>query len=315
MHIFLFQIDKESNIFYKGRRNSIIKRFGNKVDLLKLEELMLQLHFIKSCYVIWDESYHRLHVCLVLKEEITNYFDINTAVIEHLQKLDSLYKPDKIHVFEHVEFTSNGKISMEFLKQRCFQDQIIDPIQDNIDSQKIEDMFKSIWKNNLKHEDGGFVKLGGTSITALQMSSTISKVFNMEFPELIGMLLRDATIDECLAYIKITILNSHQTKTTVNITCYSYDNEMIPLIKHIATNDSVQRQLNVEQSDYDLPNVTDHLSTCQWYKCRGQTYKNVSITNEKSQIKCDKVSKLEILKAYDLLKCVDASPTLFQYIE
>ncbi|XP_034171725.1 aminoadipate-semialdehyde dehydrogenase isoform X1 [Osmia lignaria lignaria] len=308
-------IDKESNIFYKGRRNSIIKRFGNKVDLVKLEELMLQLHFIKSCYVIWDESYHRLHVCLVLKEEIRNYFDINTAAMEHLQKLDSLYKPDKIHVFEHVEYTSSGKISMEFLKQRCLQDQTIDLIQDNIDSQKIENMFKSIWKNNLKHEDGGFVKLGGTSITALQMSSTMSKVFNVEFSELIGMLLRDATIDECLAYIKITMLNSHKNTITVNTTCYSHDNEMIPLIKRIGTNDSIPKQLNVEQSDFNLPNVTDHLSTCQWYKCRGQTYKNLPITNEKSQIKCDKVSKIEILEAYNLLKCVDASPTLFQYTD
>ncbi|XP_012136575.2 aminoadipate-semialdehyde dehydrogenase [Megachile rotundata] len=306
-------IDKKGNMFYKGRRNSVIKRFGNKVDLIKLEKLMLELNSIKSCYVIWDEKCYKLHLCLILKEKITNYPNINTEVIEHLQKLNSLYRPDKIHLLEHVEFTSNGKISMDFLKQHCLQEQTVDQIQDNIDFQKIENIFKSFWNENLKREDDGFVKLGGSSIIALQLSNIVSEASHMEFPELIGMLLKDATVHECLKYIQTIILNNRENTATDNAIYNSSDSQIIPLIERIAPD--IPKCSNVEQQDLNILNTSDQLCTCQWYKCKGETYKNIPITNEIYRLRCNKVSKIEILKTYDLHKCVDASPTLVQYAD
>lgn len=314
IHIFLFQIDEEGRIFYKGRRDSFIKRFGNKVDLTKLKEFVLQIDFVKSCYVIWDNSCHHLHLYFSTKENVTNNHNINTDIMKHLHKLDSLYRPDKIHFMEHIEFTSSGKISLESLKKYHIQRMVIHQAIGNIDFQQIKIVFKSIWKNNLQCENDGFVKLGGTSVIALQLSNTISETLNIEFPELIGMLLMDATIDECLSYIKSVILNNDQKKM-INLKSHFNSTKEVPL-----TNIGKEDMKSLEDSDEkrktcDLMIQTNEIYTCQWSKCRGQTCKNVSDINEEHKLQYNAISNVKILKTHDLKKCVDASPTVFHYSE
>ena len=58
---------------------------------------------------------------------------------------------------------------------------------------------------------------------------------------------------------------------------------------------------------------TNEIYTCQWYKCRGQTCKNVSDINEEHKLQYNAISNVKILKTYDLKKCVDASPAVFHY--
>lgn len=314
IHIFLFQIDEEGRIFYKGRRDSFIKRFGNKVDLTKLKEFVLQIDFVKSCYVIWDDSCHHLHLYFSTKENVTNDHNMDTDIMKHLHKLDSLYRPDKIHFMEHIEFTSSGKISLEFLKKDHIQRMVIHQAVENIDFQQIKIAFKSIWKNNLQCENDGFVKLGGTSVIALQLSNTISETLNIEFPELIGMLLMDATIDECLSYIKSVILNNDQ-KEMINLKSHFNSTKEVPLT-NIGKEDT--RSLEVsdeERKTCDLMIQTNEIYTCQWYKCRGQTCKNVSDINEEHKLQYNAISNVKILKTHDLKKCVDASPAVFHYSE
>ncbi|KOC66840.1 Acyl-CoA synthetase family member 4, partial [Habropoda laboriosa] len=308
----IVDVDEEGRIFYKGRRNSIIKKFGNKVDLTKLEKFALQLNCVKSCYTVWDDSYHQLHLCLVTKEEFTNDHNVNADIIKHLQMLEPLYRPDKIHFLENVEFTSSGKISLEFLKQHYIKQCTTDSIFDNRDFHKIKGIFKSVWEDNLQCGNNGFVKLGGTSIVALQISNTMSKLVNLDFPELIGMLLMDGTVEECLSYIKSILLSNDRNKIINNSKYYVNDTKEIPLITTITAQDNTSSEYsNTEKQYYDSMSLTNEIFTCQWYKCKGQTYRNASVTNEECKLQYDSISRVEVQKTYNLQKCVDASPTVF----
>ncbi|CAK9819703.1 Beta-alanine-activating enzyme [Anthophora plagiata] len=307
----IVHVDEEGRIFYKGRRNNVVKRFGNKVDLTKLEEFALKMNCVKSCYVVWDDSYHQLHLCLATKEKFTNYHNVNSDIIKHLQALEPLYRPDKIHLLENVEFTSSGKICLEFLKKHYIKKSTTSSILDNIDFHKIETTFKSAWEDNLQRGNDGFVKLGGTSVVALQISNTVSEIVNLEFPELIGMLLMDATVEECLGYIKSVVL-SNGSKIINNSKYYFNSTRKIPLITPVTTQDNVSLEYsNVEKQCCNSTSLTNEILTCQWYKCKGQTHRNASLTNEERKLQYDTISRVEILKTYDLKKCVDASPTVF----
>ncbi|PBC34233.1 Acyl-CoA synthetase family member [Apis cerana cerana] len=277
----IVDIDEEGKIFYKGRKNSFIKRFGNKVDLTKLKEFVLQIDFVKNCYVLWDDSYHHLHL------------------------------PDKIHFMNHIEFTSSGKISLEHSKEHYIQDKITDKIINNIDLQQIEVAFKSIWENNLQRKNIGFVKLGGTSIVALQISNAMSEISNIEFPKLIGMLLMDSTIDECLNYIKSIVLNNQNG--IIDLKSHNNIREL-PLITVITIEDEKSfRDSNKKNKKYNSTIQVNDIQLCQWYKCRGQVYNYISDINEEFKLQYDTISKVKIQKTYDMRKCVDASPTIFRY--
>ncbi|XP_031774551.1 beta-alanine-activating enzyme isoform X2 [Apis florea] len=307
----IVDINEDGKIFYKGRKNSFIKRYGNKVDLTKLKEFILQIDFVKNCYVLWDDSYHHLHLYFSLKKDVINYHNINIKIMKYLYKLNPLYRPDKIHFMNHIEFTSSGKISLKHSKEHYIQEKITHKVINNIDLQQIEVAFKSIWENNLQHKNIGFVKLGGTSIVALQISNAMSEISNIEFPKLIGMLLMDSTIDECLNYIKSIILNSQNG--IINLKSHNNIREL-PLITAITIEDEkFFRDSNEKNKKYDSIIQINDIHLCEWYKCRGQVYKYVSDINEEFKLQYDTISKVKIQKTYDMKKCVDASPTIFRY--
>lgn len=277
------------------------------MDLTNLEECALQLNFVKSCYVLWDESYHKLHLCLTTKEEITDHSNTNTVVTKHLHKLASLNRPDEIHFLKQFKYNSSGKISIEFLKNHI-QEQTRKKNLCNIDFEKIEEIFTRIWKDNLIHINDGFRSLGGTSIIALRMSSTMSQEANIEFPELIGILLNNATVDECVTYIKSTVLNIHRDEV---INSFEYDccnSQAIPLI-----NVTGEHSKSVNAEDQGPDSFQSY--TYKWHKCRGQIYSDTAVTEKDCKIESDTISRIEVLKTCNLEKCVDASPTVFRYSE
>ncbi|XP_017879352.1 beta-alanine-activating enzyme [Ceratina calcarata] len=297
----LVSIDGEGRIFYKGRRNNIVKRFGNKVDLTEIERSVLQIDFIKSCYVIWDHNCHRLHLCFSAKDRtsIGNDQNLGTEIMRRLNKLDPLYRPDKIHFLDHVELTSSSKISLDFLQKQVTKD------VDNVDFQRIESTFKSIWENNLQRGNSSFIKLGGTSVVALQLSNAMSDMLQMEFPRLISMLLTDASIDESLSYIKGVVLSRNDN---------FYNTGEKPSTTIITIEDTdISRDFHTNEQDDNSNISSSEIYNCRWYKCRGQLYTNACSINEKHELQYDEITRVKVIKKYDTEKCVDASPTVFHY--
>ncbi|XP_076237373.1 aminoadipate-semialdehyde dehydrogenase [Calliopsis andreniformis] len=302
----IVHIDKNSRIFYKGRKNNIIKRFGNKVDLIKLEEFILQLNFVKCCYALWDENCHKLHLCLTTKEKVIDYSNAKDAVTKYLHNLDPLERPNEIHFLKQFECTSSGKVCIKFLKKYIKEQTTKKNVEDDDKVKNIEEIFQCVWRDSLTCETDGFISGGGSSIIALQMSSTLSEKMNIEFPELIGMFLNNARADECLNYIKATVLNYHKERVANNVECHSCNNELIPLIDIAKEHD---KYINAECQSSDPFQVP----TYKWYKCKGQMFSDTLFTDKKYTLQKNTILKIEILKTYDLEKCVDASPTIFHY--
>ncbi|KAK2581964.1 hypothetical protein KPH14_002404 [Odynerus spinipes] len=287
----IVHIDNQGCIFYKGRRNEIIKRYGNRLNLLKLNQTICELDFVHNCYSWWDVEMHKLHLCICTVKKAPILPKLKNAVILHLEKLPMIYKPDKIHFIENVELTVNGKICNQFLQKICREDRMALSSTDTI-----KECFENTWNNHLNSTSAGFLKLGGTSIMALQISTEICELLNTQFPNLIGMLLKDATFEECLTYLR-------------NILLFNMQDEMnVPTIhKSMHTYVAMQHSLSNNMYKGSEENM------CLWQKCRGKTYTHLLLHDWTSKSDEKAVSHIRIKSSHDLLKCVDASPTVFQY--
>ncbi|KAL2734539.1 beta-alanine-activating enzyme, partial [Vespula maculifrons] len=288
----IVHIDNKGRIFYKGRQNDIIKRYGNKLNLLKLNETISELHFVRNCYSWWDVERHKLHLCIRAITNGTTLYELKKEVMSHLEKLPDIYKPDKIHFIKNIKLTVNGKICTKFLQKICMQDRITSSSHQDT----VEKSFESVWNNYLNSKTNGFLKLGGTSIMALQISTEICELLNTQFPNLIGMLLKDATFEECLTYLKNILL--FNTRNEINVpTSYTPIHTYVTMHKPLSNN-----AYKINEEDI-----------CLWQKCKGKTYTHLSSNDQILKFDKKAMFNIRVKNTFDLLKCVDASPTVFQY--
>lgn len=218
--------------------------------------------------------------------------------MSRLKELPDVYKPDKIHFIENIELTENGKISTKFLESMCV-------LEDGIGSfdrrDPIKECFESVWNDHLNVNNDGFVKLGGTSILALQISTEICELLNAQFPNLIGMLLNDATFDECLGYIK-------------NILSFNERNEIdVNNVRESTDNTNVTTDKSFSNDDYKINDEEEEEEVCLWQKCKGKTYLHFSFDDRTFTPDNNATCNVRVKSTFDLLKCVDASPTVFRY--
>ncbi|XP_072757295.1 beta-alanine-activating enzyme [Anoplolepis gracilipes] len=301
----IVSMDNRGRIFYKGRRNNIIKRFGNKVNLQELEKVAMELNFIQICATFWNAKNHKLYLCISTTKPKEEFPKLKEDIILHLKILPAIYNPDKIIIIDDFNFTTSGKICHVSLKKIC-QESELDLITGNDLCTDADEIFRNLWNNHIKSEDTGFLTSGGTSIVALQISSAVTEAFNVEFPELIGMLLKDVTCNECINYIRNTLIEQNYKNVSRRVDI-SFDDK------------SSQKMFNAEEflsrqsSSNNSPSLLNKKNFCQWYKCRGKIYSNI-IQEESTVLSQEKnVSNIKVLATYNLQKCVDASPIVYRY--
>lgn len=284
-------------MFYRGRRNNVVKRFGNKINLWELEKVVTELSFVRNCAALWDAESHKLYLCLSTIK-IKKFINLESDIISHLRILPAIYKPDKIIIVEQFDFTTSGKICLSSLRRVCkdSKTEVISANDLHADAGKI---FRNLWNQHVKSENAGFLTSGGTSITALQISSAVVETFKMEFPELISMLLKDVTFNKCVNYIRTTLTNRNWNKNLNRCIAVSYD-------------DKVQSIFNTEKVMIEKSVSTSRSNSYQ-YKCRGRTNGNVSIQEQSIKLLSANISNIEIVATYNLQKCIDASPTVYCY--
>ncbi|XP_066603699.1 beta-alanine-activating enzyme isoform X2 [Prorops nasuta] len=274
----LVQVVK-GKIFYRGRKGMIIKRFGNKLNLQKLEDIVSQLDHIKQCHSIWDKCNHKLHLIITTVKDFDDISEMRKNILDHLKQLPSIYQPDKIHFINNIKLTRNGKVCGKFLEQLCEE-------EESAINKDAEKCFRNLWEEFLIRSSKGFLELGGTSLNALQISSTVSEMLNLTFPELIGMMLRNSTFEECSNYV----INQIKKKD------YYCKEESIRFDNGNSYNSLLK------EAKFSHP----------WQKCRG---KSIGSRKNKKNETYGKISNIAICHSYDLKKCVDASPTLFESSE
>jgi len=279
-----------------------VKRFGNKVNLRKLEEIVMELDSVHTCVAFWDAENHKLYLCLSTIKNKAEFSKLQNDVMTHVKILPAIYKPDKIIIVEYFDFTTSGKVCLASLKRVCrsFDKEVINADSLYVNADKI---FEELWNQYIKCKNIGFLMSGGTSIIAIQISNAVTEIFNMEFPELIGMLLKDVTFDECVNYIRNILINRVCSNDVSHCIDVSLNEKILNPKKIIIKSSSL--------NDFSTSNIKNY---CQWYKCRGKTY-DTSKQKENTEYPLKNISNIEILANYNLHKCVDASPTLYHYSE
>lgn len=279
-----------------------MKRFGNRVDLSELEATVLRLSFVAHCLALWDEKSHKLYLCVSTNyakepnDKFSNDLRADEELKTHLRQLPASYQPDKIKYLNNFRLTSSGKICRKNL-MKLFQETKIQNQNGNgiLDTEVAREIFKEIWKNRLTStmDDSRFLENGGNSVTAIHISNELSSALNIQFPELIGLLLNNESFAKCLDYV-VKALQSSKGEIGV---------------EYSASNRNDTRPGGNKRMKFDPPTHSDEVS-CLWQKCRGRTTGEILGSNT---FKPSSKLKLNIRCTKDLKKCVDASPTVFKY--
>lgn len=295
-------IDKSGNIYYKGRKARCIKRLGNRVNLNVLDTHINQLDFIKTCCSIFLENDHSLHVFINAQQNLQDKKELyQLKVFDHLKKLPSFYHPDRVHFVSSLELTTNGKICLRSLKKKCLSLKSPHAFQGE---QKNVDKFQSIWNYFLPSQDPNsrFLNVGGTSVIALQISNELQEKTGNDYPKLIGKMLTNETLQDCRNYVHQSSFNEGLNKVNKNSIESVEENKTVPLQKN---------ELNSVEAEVKSIREKDQEDNCIWQKCRGKTTVHQPENEDKVLLE-NKPINIALEKRYDLLKCVDASPTIFK---
>lgn len=162
---------KHGTVYYRGRKDDIIKRFGNKINLQSIESTITQCPKVKTCSCIWLPK----PLLLVV------YFSSETLSSQELSdflkcKLDDKHWPDKIIRVDDLPTNPHGKISKVILSKMyestLSQQPTFDTLKDLFLKELKSSMNRSFSYNQIKDKD--FFTIGGTSFLAVTMCNRLS---------------------------------------------------------------------------------------------------------------------------------------------
>ncbi|XP_026765180.2 beta-alanine-activating enzyme [Galleria mellonella] len=196
---------RNGTVYYRGRKDDIIKRFGHKINLQFIESTIMQCPSVKTSSCIW------LPKPLLL----IAYFSSETLSSQELSnflkcKLDDKHWPDKIIRVDNLPTNPHGKIS-KLILSKMFEETMNTP--QTLDSLKVTFlkelqavMGQHFTYDQIKSKD--FFAIGGTSFLAISMCNKLS-LLCPKFGKLIlpYLMSQKNTIDDImqLAYKEIHV--------------------------------------------------------------------------------------------------------------
>lgn len=124
----LCYIDNDSFIFTKGRNRRIIKKEAFKISPDTIEEVIMNIPFVKECVVVGVNDKKSISVPMafvVLNEEIKDYDEAKKIVFEKCkQELPDYEVPSYVEIIEKIPYTQNNKY--DFVKLENIGNQIVE---------------------------------------------------------------------------------------------------------------------------------------------------------------------------------------------
>ncbi|KAF9814728.1 hypothetical protein SFRURICE_014823 [Spodoptera frugiperda] len=187
---------KSGTIYYRGRRDDVIKRFGHKVNLMNIEAAIMQCPRVKTCSCLWLPKPMLLAV----------YFSSETLSSQELSdflkcKLDDKHWPDKIIRVDNLPTNSHGKVSKYTLCSMLEKLMKVPLTEDSIKVSFMKELKATIGTNFIYDQikDKDFFALGGTSFLAISLCNSLSLACP-QFGKLIlpYLMTQKHTIDEIM---------------------------------------------------------------------------------------------------------------------
>lgn len=208
-------------LYFVSRTNQIIKKFGIKINLEKIEKLFLNSNkSFKACFCVYDKFNMKLGLFYCVPNgNLTEHIKIIS--FENFIKLGYHYpnselkdieKPDYLIEISKVPLNSHGK---------CDKNELLKHLTNiHCDSKlclEVENRFKCIWKNVLGLTDSdetskSFTELGGNSILALQLINKLEDDGIAVQPNFIIKLLNGDSKESCFKSLSNFLLTGTPAK-------------------------------------------------------------------------------------------------------
>ena len=124
----LCYIDNDGFIFTKGRNRRIIKKEAFKISPDTIEEVIMNIPFVKECVVVGVNDKKSISVPMafvVVDEKINDYEEAKKIVFEKCkQELPDYEVPSYVEIIEKIPYTQNNKY--DFVKLENIGNQIVE---------------------------------------------------------------------------------------------------------------------------------------------------------------------------------------------
>ncbi|XP_031624083.1 beta-alanine-activating enzyme [Contarinia nasturtii] len=203
-----------SRLYFTSRLNSVIKLYGNKINLCDIEIRTKTVFGVEEAVCIHNEERNSIELFVKI-EETADDIDIKQRIVKTLQAIGAHVK---IYCVSHFPLTTHGKISKKCLlntvvhtngKQLRFEP--IHFILQNIINECLgtKIAFSEVFVDSteshkkLKTEiDSSFIQLGGTSLKAIQIVHEFEREISHTIPQVLAMLMDDSiSIREILSHL------------------------------------------------------------------------------------------------------------------
>lgn len=273
----LGEIKSNGQIYFRGRSDRVIKRYGHKVNLLEIETIASNFVEVDHCACIWLQKYNSL---LLL---FSSFRDVNESLWIYLKtKLEHHSLPDHIHRTNEIPLSCHGKVSMT--KAYDIYECLIKSNQIQLDTlffNTLREMLPPANQNFIENlEDKSFSELGGNSIMSLQFINKLENITNMNYTNVFSHLMGENPLKTVLQVIKTEVVNS---KNLLKPNAIVFPEKKI-------INKGFNRKLT-----------------------SGDERKRHSTPDEeilKRKVK-NHVAEIKLLWKFNLGKCIDANPVLF----
>lgn len=193
---------KEDKIFLVGRKNKIIKRFGHRINLTKIENKIFEETGLENVCV-WSQKKTKLLTFILMKNL---NLQIKEKILDKLRiKLINILPdesfPDFIDIVTHFPLTSHGKINEKALESLSSTSEI---------KRSYEDTFSQLWckcagisaENLAELQHYKFFEIGGNSISAIQLLTEIKETTARECPHELVTMIFENSFEDCMNYLK-----------------------------------------------------------------------------------------------------------------
>lgn len=163
---------KSGKVYYRGRKDDIIKRFGNKINLKFIESTIMSCPTVKTCSCIWLPT--PMLLVVYFSSEILNCQEL----MDFLKcKMDDKHWPDKIVRVDNLPTNPHGKTSKQILS-RMYEKSVTS--LETIDTFKISFLkeVKIALSENYTYDqirNRDFFSIGGTSFLAVSLCNKLSQ--------------------------------------------------------------------------------------------------------------------------------------------
>ncbi|XP_023942105.2 beta-alanine-activating enzyme [Bicyclus anynana] len=214
---------KNGTIYYIGRRDDVIKRFGNKVNLLAIETVIMECPRVKTCSCVWLPK--PMILVAYFSSETLNSQDLSNFL---KAKLDDKHWPDRIIKVDSLPTNPHGKISKRLLSQLFEQSSQMPKTLENLRLLLLKELGDILGVNftyeDIKDKD--FMAIGGTSFLAVSMCNKLSLMYSDVGKIILPLLLAQKnTIDEIIQLAHqelnlekkpVTRLKRHKTRSIIS---------------------------------------------------------------------------------------------------